>query len=104
MTAIAGSLERRDQGIWVGLPHAGQTSMSDVDGQLTLAERYVAEARRTVARQRVRIIKLKALGRATLDHELTFQAFVSTLALLERRARELAETAKRLEHPRWLLS
>lgn len=69
--------------------------MGDIDREIATATRHVAEARRIVARQRARIVKLKALGRATLNQELTLQAFVSTLALLESPP-ELADTPKRL--------
>ena len=67
-------------------------------------DEHIAGARRIVARERVRILKLKTLGNATPDHELTLQAFISTLAQLEGHARQLAETAKRFERPRRMLS
>ena len=88
---------------WAGAP-ASDNSMGDIDSELATAARHVAEARRIVARQRTRIVKLKALGSATPDQELTLEAFVSTLALMERHAQELADTAKRLELPYRTLS
>lgn len=88
---------------WAGAP-AGDNSMGDIDSELATAARRVAEARRIVARQRARIVKLKAIGSATPDQELTLEAFVSTLALLERYAQQLADTAKRLELPYRTLS
>jgi len=88
---------------WAGAP-ASDNSMGDIDSELATAARHVAEARRIVARQRTRIVKLKALGSATPDQELTLEAFVSTLALLERYAQQLADTAKRLELPHRTLS
>jgi hypothetical protein len=92
-------------GGWTGeIPYADETSVSDVDTKLAAAERYVAEARRIVAWQHVHMLKLKVAGQATQDHELTLQAFVSTLAILESHAGDLSKSAKRLERPRRLLS
>ena len=100
-----GGTAQKECADWAGAPsYAGENSMGDIDSELATAARHVAEARRIVARQRARIVKLKALGRATLDHELTLQAFVSTLELLECHAQELADTAERFEPPRPRLS
>ena len=97
--------EGADWSAWTGAtPDADENTMGDIDTEIATATRHVAEARRIVARQRARIVKLKALGRATLDQELTLQAFVSTLALLESHAQELADSAKRLDLPRRRLS
>lgn len=65
--------------------------------------RYVAKARRIVARQQARVVRLKALGRVTLDQELTLQVLVGSLAILERGAREFGDIAK-FERPQRKLS
>lgn len=105
---VIGEMAQHECADWTGWtvapPHAGDNSMGDIDSELATAARHVAEARRIVARQRARIVKLKALGSATPDQELTLEAFVSTLALLERYAQQLADTAKRLELPYRTLS
>jgi hypothetical protein len=105
---VIGGMAQHECAEWTGWavapPHAGDNSMGDIDSELATASRHVAEARRIVARQRARIVKLKALGSATPDQELTLEAFVSTLALMERHAQELADTAKRLELPYRTLS
>jgi hypothetical protein len=84
--------------------YAGENSMGDTDSELAIAARHLVQARRIVARQRAHILKLKALGSATPDHELTLQVFVSTLAQMEGHAQELVETAKRFERPQRMLS
>ncbi len=100
---VIGGMAQQECADWSGwtgaTPHAGVNSMGDIDSELATAARHVAEARRIVAQQRARIVKLKALGSATRDQELTLEAFVSTLALLENHAQELADTAKRFELP-----
>jgi hypothetical protein len=102
---IAGGTVRQDCGGWNGgTLFADENSMGDVDSELAMAARHVADARCIVARQRARIVKLKALRRATLDHQLTLDALVSTLALMESHAQVLAETAKRLGHLQRMLS
>jgi hypothetical protein len=96
------------RGGWTGeIPFAGGGGVGDIDNEVATAARHVAKARRVVARQRARMAKLKALGRATLDQELTLQAFVSTLATLENlksHAHDLADAAKRFERPQRKLS
>jgi hypothetical protein len=106
MTApIAGDIVwHHDGGRSDGAFFAGETSMGDIDSELALAARYVAEARHIVARQRRRILRLKAMGSATPDHELTLQAFAGALAELEGRAQDLIEMAKRLDRPQRRLS
>lgn len=105
IAAIARGSERQDRGGWTaGIRYAGESVMGGMDSELVAAARYVAEARRIVARQRARVLELQVLGRATPDHELTLQALVSTLGQLEGHAQALAETAKRFERPQRLLS
>lgn len=79
--------------------YAGRNRIGNADYKLATAARYVAEARRIVERQQARLVRFKALGRATLDEELTLRAFLSTLAILERGAHELADNARRVELP-----
>ena len=101
---IAGGLERQVHGSWIGEAfYASESSMGDIDGELATAAQHVADARRIVGLQRANILKLKAQGRATPDHELTLQALLGTLAQMESHAHALGETAKRLERPRRLL-
>jgi hypothetical protein len=98
---VTGGRVQLQCGGWTGgTPYAGENGMGDIDNEVATAARQVAEARRIVAQQRAHMNRLKALGGATLDQELTLQAFVSTLAVLESlesHAQELAEAAKRLE-------
>ncbi len=90
--------DRQNHGGW-----AGGTGYAGENGVGHVAARHVAEARGIVARQRARVLKLRAQGRATPDHELTLQALVSTLAQMEGHVQELAEASKRFERPqRWL--
>jgi hypothetical protein len=97
-----------EHGGWTGeIPFAGESRAGDIDNEVATVARHVAEARRVVARQRARMAKLKALGKATLDQELTLRAFVSALAILESlksHAQELADAARRLERPQRKLS
>ncbi len=102
--AMVGMMRQRCAGWAGGIPYGDEHSISDIDSELATAAQFVAEARRIVARQRARIVKLKMLGRTTLDQELTLEAFVSTLALLENCARELVDTARRLGSTRRMLS
>ncbi len=105
IAARADGSEQQDHGGWTGgFPYAGESRMGDVDGELGMAARQVAEARRIVALQRARVIKLKAQGRATPDHELTLQVLVGTLGQMEGYVQALAETSKRFERPRRLAS
>ncbi len=102
---VAGGVGRQDHGGWTGgVAYAGENHMCDIDSELATAARYVAEARRIVAWQRARILKLKAADGATPDHELTLQASVSALAELEGHARALADIAKRFQRSQRLLS
>lgn len=91
-----GMMRQRCAG-WAGnSPCVGEHSTSDTGNELATAAQFVAEARRVAARQRAQIGKLKMLGRATLDQELTLEAFDSTLELLEICTQELVDTARRL--------
>jgi len=101
---VTGRIVPQECAGWTCGTFAGENRMSDTDGELAMAVQYVAEARRIVARQRSRIVKLRALGRVTLDQELTLQASVNTLALLEGHVQELADAAKRLEFSQRKLS
>jgi hypothetical protein len=61
---------------------------------LAFTTENVARARLRVARQRVRIIKLRDAGCSTLDAELTLDAFISTLGLLEDHERHLRDLSR----------
>ena len=101
IAGIAAGSKRQDHCGWTGgIAYAGESLMGDVDSELVMAARHVAEARRIVALQRARVIKLRALGRATPDHELTLQALVGTLGEMECYAHALVKTAKRFERRR----
>lgn len=105
VTLVANDPESRDHAVWTGGAfHAGAGVTGDIDGELAMAAEHVAQARGIVARQRAGILKLKVLGRATPDDELTLQALIGTLAQMESHAQVLAETARRLERPERLLS
>jgi hypothetical protein len=67
-----------------------------MDSELAKAAQFVTKARRIVSRRHARSVKLKILGRATRDQELTLEAFDSTLALLEICTQELVDSARRL--------
>lgn len=92
-----GSLQQECGGSAGEAPYAGENRTGNFAYELATAARNVAEARRIVARQRARFVRLKALGRATLDQELTLRAFVSSLAILESGTQEFSGTAKRFE-------
>lgn len=100
-----GGCMQHECGGWVGeARYAGGNGIGNTDCEAAMAARCVAEARRIVARQRARVLRFKTLGRATLDHELTLRALVSTLAILEGGAREFADAATRFERRRCKLS
>jgi hypothetical protein len=79
-----------------GVRYAGGRSISDMDSELAMAAQFVTDARRIVSRRHARSVKLKILGRATRDQELTLEAFDSALALLEICTQELVDSARRL--------
>lgn len=56
---------------------------------LAMAVRHVAEGKRTIARQRKSIARLKAVGLPTLDYEHTLLAFEDTLQIFEDHEREI---------------
>lgn len=101
---VGGSVRRECGGCTGEAPDAGGNDIGNADCEIAAAAWSVAEARRIVARQRARVLRFKTLGRATLDHELTLRAFVSTLAILESGAQEFADVATRLKFPRHKLS
>jgi hypothetical protein len=65
----------------------------DYESPLMMASRHVAEARRIVARQRARIVRLIAAGCDTADAERTLRIFSSTLEIFEQHERKLLEAA-----------
>lgn len=67
------------------------------ESTLEMAVRHVAEGKRSVARQRKSIARLKAMGLPTLDHEHTLLAFEGTLQVFEDHEREIR---KRLGIPK----
>ena len=102
---VTGGMTHQECADWAGgTPCAVENRMGDIESELALAARYVAEARRIVARQRVRTVRLQALRQSTPDQDLTLEAFVGALALLEGHARQLADTAKELGPPQRKLS
>lgn len=94
---MAGSLHHECAGLTGEAHFAAENRIGNMDYELATAARHVAKARRIVARQRARVVRLRALGRATFDQELTLRAFVSSLAHLESGAQALADTAKRFD-------
>lgn len=101
---LGGSVQPKCGG-WTGeARYSGENGIGNTDDQLATAARYVAQARRVVARQRARVIGSRALGRPKLDQELTLQAAISALSVLESGAQELANAAKRFECPQLRLS
>lgn len=106
MTAlVVGGSVQHERGGWTGeARYADRNRIGNTNYELATAARYVAEARRIVMRQRARVARFRALARSTLDQELTLRAFVSTLAILESSAQELADIAKRFELPQRKLS
>jgi hypothetical protein len=49
------------------------------EGSILIAERYVAEAHRIIAKQRGSIERLRAAGCSTIDAEQTLSVFESSL-------------------------
>jgi hypothetical protein len=72
----------------------------DSESEFVMAARHVAEGRRIVARQRLRIAKLKLAGHSTLDHEHTLQVFESTLRIFEEHERQLRHGGPTNSRPR----
>jgi hypothetical protein len=63
--------------------------MKEVEAQLSVAVRRVAEAKAILERQRARVANLEAHGLPTLDAEQTLDVLITTLACLEDHARVL---------------
>lgn len=101
--AMRGSLQHECGSLTGEASPKDEGRFGNMDYELAAAVRHVAEARRIVARRRARLVRLKALGRATLDQELTLQILVGSLALLESGAREFGGIAK-FERPQRKLS
>jgi hypothetical protein len=59
------------------------------DSDLALAAHRVAQAKNFVAKQRMRIVKLKHAGCSTLNAEHTLEVFINTLELIEDYERQL---------------
>ena len=67
----------------------------DVEIELAMAARHVAQGRVIVAQQRERIARLKAHGSCTRDHELTLDVFLSTLQIMEEHECALRASAEK---------
>jgi hypothetical protein len=74
--------------------------MGEEESELVLAARHVAEGRQRVADQLRRISRLRAFGRSTTDAELTLDAFLQSLKILEEHERHLWKLAECSQSPR----
>jgi hypothetical protein len=63
--------------------------MSEDKGDVARAVRYVRHGRIAVARETVRIVRLRAAGHSTLDAEQTLGALITTLAIFEEHEKAL---------------
>lgn len=70
--------------------------VAEMETDVAIAERHVAQGRLIVAQQHERIARLKALGSCTRDYELTLSVFVCTLKILEDHERALRAAAEKL--------
>jgi hypothetical protein len=69
----------------------------DREDFLPLAVRREAQARRAVARQRERILILEAAGCSTRNAQRTLEVLLSTLAILQKRRRELLSQGSQVQ-------
>ena len=74
--------------------------MAEKTDSLIAAAQYVAEAKKILARQRLRVAKLKALGASTLDAEHTLEVYESTLKLLEEHEATVRKLSRSSTIPR----
>jgi hypothetical protein len=63
------------------------------ESDLAMAVRHVAEGGRALTQQRLRILRLKADGYSTLEHEETLRAFENSLRIFEEDERRIRSKA-----------
>ena len=68
----------------------------EIETDLAMATRHVAQGRLIVAQQNERIARLKAQGSCTRDYELTLGVFLCTLKILEDHERVLRASVEKL--------